>query len=1065
MADTDTKRGANFAPVVPTPDWNNLAIIHRNTLPPRASFYNYTSTDAALRGDYDDALAHCLSGTWQFKLYPCSWRMPEGVAEQSTLDDLQSLEYTDIAVPGMWQLQEAGRSGVGPRYTNMALPFSVDPPNVPLFNNETGHYVRTFNVPPTLRGHQLRLRFEGVDAAFHVYLNGQAIGFSQGSRNPSEFDITEAVQEENNILSVVVYKWCVGTYFEDQDQWWLSGIFRDVHLLAFPRDVRIEDLKIETHLDAAYIDTVLQVEVRLNAPGTVALSLFDAEGQLVVSDKQTGHVEGNGQDGEGGCHIVFSLPVAHPNLWTAETPYLYKAILSVDSTTQAVSQSVGFRQVDRDHKRGVLLVNGQRIIFRGANRHEHHPLSGRAVPYEFMKTDLLRMKQHNINSIRTAHYPNDYRLYDLADRLGFYVLDEADLETHGFSQVELAALTEKERQLSTKGVISLECGRATEWITNDERYTPVYIDRLRQLVARDKNHACVVMWSLGNESYHGVNTKAAHDWVRAHDTTRPIHYEGDRDAEVVDLYSLMYSPIPDVMALLKDGPHKHKPILLCEYLYGIGNGAGAIAEYIELFHEHPRLQGGFVWQWASQGLLTHDDKTGEPFYGYGGDFHDVINDGRENTHGYNFSDHMTPKPALAELKQAMQPVRVVSASLSAITLQNRYDFAELDHLKCTWCVVRDGAVSEEIELALPECKSGQTVEVPINSVDAQKAAAFDKEAPHAELYMDVAFSLKKDTDWADAGHIVAAAQFRLRGPPPVLAAVSSTTTPRVEQVSPTNVVIHGRTSKWAMDLLAGELLSWTKNGQTVLSAPPKLGFYRPLTDHDEAGSGKLWTAKMLQHVASHTQKVVATEGDGVVGVEVTARAGPPGLEWAFTTTTTYTFGGDDTLRIRVRGTPFGANTPPTLARIGLDLVLDPALDTSSWFGRGPGESYRDRKMSQQVGNWTSPLDKLFTFFEYPQESGNRTDVRHVEFKGGADGLSLSAHFGERDGCSFQASYFDPSDIEHSRHPHELRRLKKSAPRVRLDWVHHGLGTAAIGPDTREEYSLKTEAFDYEVTLS
>ncbi|EOO03008.1 putative beta-galactosidase protein [Phaeoacremonium minimum UCRPA7] len=441
-----------------------------------------------------------------------------------------------------------------------------------------------------------------------------------------------------------------------EDQWWLSGIFRDVYLLSFPQ-ARIEDFKVETLLDDNYVDAILSVDVLVNAPMTVTLDLVDAQKNKVASAFKQALGTGN---------VNFKLDVQAPKKWTAETPYLYCAILKAgDGTQQTISQRVGFRQVEI--KDGIITVNGKRIIFRGTNRHEHHPKFGRAVPYEFMRNDLIRMKLHNINAIRTSHYPNDARLYDLADELGFWIMDEADLETHGFSYVELAALTEEDKKLSKKGVISLECGRATEWITNKTEWEESYVDRQRQIVSRDKNHPSVIIWSLGNESYHGKNTIAAFNWVREHDTTRPIHYEGDRDAEVVDMYSLMYPEIPEVLQLEATSPQK-KPILLCEYLYGIGNGSGAIKEYIELFYKYPRLQGGFVWQWASQGLETQTE-DGETFYGYGGDFHDIINDGRENTHGYNFSDH-TAKPALAELKKALEPVHVINGTATSFTFKN-----------------------------------------------------------------------------------------------------------------------------------------------------------------------------------------------------------------------------------------------------------------------------------------------------------------------------------------------------------------------------------------------------------
>ncbi|KAK7421222.1 hypothetical protein QQX98_002352 [Neonectria punicea] len=979
------------------PDWNNLEVIHHNTLPPRSSFWNFTSVDNALTRDPKKAPAHSLSGTWKFKVYECPSDMPMASAKELQA----SKEYCDIAVPGMWQLQGHGQ---GPRYTNMSLPFPVDPPNVPLFENETGYYIREFEVPTAFADNQLRLRFEGVDAAFHVSMNGQEIGYSQGSRNPSEFDISSYVSTKgSNLLSVIVYQRCNGTYLEDQDQWWLSGIFRDVYLLSFPRETRIEDFKIETLLDKDYKNAVLSVDVQVIGSADVALELLDAEMKRVASVSQA----------SSSVTVTFKVDIENPHKWTSETPYLYYAILTLGENQQTICQHVGFRQVEI--KDGVITVNGNRVVFRGINRHEHNPKSGRTVPYEFMRNDLVQMKKHNINAIRTAHYPNDPRLYDLADELGFWIMDEADLESHGFSYVELAALTDEDKKLSKKGVISLECGRATEWITNKPEWEASFVDRARHLVSRDKNHPSVVIWSLGNESYHGHNTTACYNWVKANDKTRPIHYEGDREAEVVDMYSLMYPEYHEILELEATSPQK-KPILLCEYIYGIGNGAGAIKEYIDLFNEHPHV---------------------ERFYGYGGDFNDNINDGREMTHGYNFSDH-TPKPALAELKKAFEPVQPLSGGLTGFSLINRYNFADLGHLKCEWAIVGDGFRSEPTEIVLPVVKPGDTAQVAIDGLD------LDKES--RECYLEIVFSLRESTLWASAGHEVAGGQFQLQGPSSKT--VTTSVGPSVKNLSDSVIEIQGKPSCWTFDCRRGTLLSWSKNGgENLLTSTPALSFYRPMTDHDEFADGKQWTDKLLKHVRPFTKSVKAEKtGNSVV-------------------TTTYIFT-TDRMNIAVSGTPFGINTPQTLARTGLEFAVSPSLDRASWFGRGPGEAYADRKLSQRFGNWDAPLESLFTHFEYPQESGNRADVRWVTFDSSKRDVSSSikADFGTKDGCSFSASYYNALDIDRCRHPYELYKLKRKEPIVRLDWAHHGLGTGAIGPKTLPQYSLLTKPFSFQVAL-
>ncbi len=820
-----------------------------------------------------------------------------------------------------------------------------------------------------------------------------------------------------------------------QDQWWLSGIFRDVFLLAFPK-VCIEDFRIQTLLDKDYNNAVLSVDLELSASTNVTLSLLDAERKEVASSSQLFQSSGS---------FNFRLDIKSPNKWTAETPYLYYAVLVNNDNQQTICQRVGFRQVEI--KDGVITVNGQRIVFRGVNRHEHNPKFGRAVPYEFMRNDLLQMKRHNINSIRTSHYPGDPRFYDLADELGFWIMDEADFECHGFSPIELAALTDEDKKRSKKGVISLECERAGYWITSKPEWEAAFLDRVKQLVHRDKNHASVILWSLGNESYYGTNIISMYNWVKKYDPTRPIHYEGDRDAETVDMYSLMYPDFPEILSAIKNAPLK-KPLLLCEYLYGIGNGAGKIQTYVESFYKYPRFQGGFAWQWASQGLETFTPE-GVRFFGYGGDFNDIINDGRENTHGFNFSDH-TPKPALSEFKKALEPLKL-TRSPTGFSLTNRYNFANLDHIKCEWAVVGDGFRSARSVLPLPNIDPGQTQEIVIEGFK------FDDSK---ESYLEVILSLRCPELWAPAGHEICREQFLLRGPS--REARKATSCPTSKAVSETILEIQGEGLTWKFDCRRGSLVSWVKKGTELLVSPPTLSFYRAMTDNDQAGDGVKWEEKLLKFVRTFTQSVQVESKADHVSIKVIARAGPPGLEWRINTTLTYNFFLDH-VQILATGNPSGVNMPRTLARIGLDFTLASEFDRATWFGRGPGESYRDRKLAQLVGNWSSPIQELFTAFEYPQESGNRTDVRWVTFSSSISQNSITAKFEDQDGCSFNAYHYDTMDIDQARHPYELTKTKE--PRVRLDWAHHGLGTAAIGPRPLPENTLENKEFSFHLTLN
>lgn len=552
------------------PDWNNINVIHRNTLPPRSHFYVYENEKDALSFDTTRAKAQCLSGRdWRFHLSSSPFLGPvdfhrldfQAVPKSSGPPAQESYEFSPITVPGMWQLQGFGK---GPHYTNVPYPWPVDPPNVPYEDNECGRYLTEFVPHDKFEGDQLRLRFEGVDSSFTVWLNGVEVGYSQGSRNPSEFNVTHLVVfGKPNVLAVEVYQRCDGSYLEDQDEWWLSGIFRDVYLYAFPQ-VHIVDFHVITHLDKHYQDATLKVKVDLNGSSAVHLRLFDTKNCVIWDVKQI--IKGSGS---------FKLPISSPAQWTAETPNLYTLTLAVvDGRGCTVSQKVGFRQAELIE--GVFCVNGSPVKIRGANRHEHHPDHGRAVPYDFMRRDLILMKAHGLNAVRTCHQINDPRMYDVADELGLWVLDEADLECHGFNKTG---------------------GDPASFASDNPAWTEQYVDRARQMVARDKNHACVIMWSLGNEAFYGRNHQAMYDYIKSVDHTRLVHYEGDQRAQTADIYSRMYLSVESIVNNFAKVREWSKPLVLCEFLHAMGNGPGNCSEYIEAFYKHPRLMGGFIWEW------------------------------------------------------------------------------------------------------------------------------------------------------------------------------------------------------------------------------------------------------------------------------------------------------------------------------------------------------------------------------------------------------------------------------------------------------------------------------------
>jgi len=655
------------SPLASLPDWNNIDVIHRKTLPPRSYFFLYPSEADALTLDVTRARAKCLSGTWKFHLSKSPFEGPRSFYQDDFVAEERPTTFTDIQVPGMWQLQGHGK---GPHYTNYLYPWPVDPPHVSYQDNECGRYLREFSVSDAFAAedHQLRLRFEGVDSAFSVWLNGKDVGYSQGARSPSEFDVTHLVRTghgQRNVLAVEVYQRCDGSYLEDQDQWWLSGIFRDVYLHAFPK-VHPVDFHVVPDLDDKYEDATLRVKLEMSEPCSVEVKLLDRKHHEVV--KTTKKVDKT---------ALIELPVEKPDKWTAETPNLYTLVLNFpDGKGYSLVQRVGFRKtalVD-----GVFCVNGNPVKLRGVNRHEHHPDHGRAVPYDFMRRDLIIMKNCGINAIRTCHQINDPRLYDVADELGLWIMDEADLECHGFAAVG---------------------GDAASYTSDNPAWKDQYVDRARQMVARDKNHACVILWSLGNEAFYGRNHQAMYDCIKALDDTRLVHYEGDGAARTVDIFSWMYPEVRSIEDFAKERDWK-KPLVVCEFLHAMGNSSGAAKEYVDAFYKHPRLMGGFVWEWANHGLRTKT-KDGIEYMGYGGDFGDEPNDGNFVMDGLLWSEH-TLTSNLAEYAKAIEPVQTVSLHHHELSVVNRYDFLGLDHLSGTWSIVIDDKeVSSDGNVTIP----------------------------------------------------------------------------------------------------------------------------------------------------------------------------------------------------------------------------------------------------------------------------------------------------------------------------------------------------------------------------
>lgn len=1010
------------------PDWNNLQVLHRNTLPARAHFYPYRTSEDALSFDQSRAESRTLSGTWKFRCDESPLKAPDW----SSVDPNS---WNDIQVPGMWQLQGYGQ----PLYSNVRYPFPADPPNVPRLN-ETGSYWRRFSVPEEWRGQQIRLRFEGVDSAFHVWVNGTEVGYSQGSRNASEFDITQYLMAGGgDTISVRVYRLCDASYIERQDQWTLSGIFRDVRLIAFP-DRAIVDFSATPVLDESLKNASLRMTAAVQGPvdgEAVIAALYGPDAARIV--------EASFAPGE-----TYDLAVSpeHLRLWSAEEPTLYTLTLSYAG--RYLSQRIGFRRVEMSNAN--LLVNGMPVILYGVNRHEHHHLHGRSVPYEAMRDDLILMKKSNINALRCSHQPNDPRLYDLCDELGLYVMAEADLECHGFVPIEQPNVPDKQN-LTRNQILAAALELSAKWISDNPDWEEAYLDRAVQLVERFKNSPSIIMWSLGNEASYGRNHAAMYHWIKRADPTRPIHYEGDRDAKTADLYSVMYLPVDEMIELARSRPDK--PLIQCEYGHAMGNGPGGLADYIAAFRNEPLLQGGYIWEWCNHGLLTKNER-GEEYYAYGGDFGDFPNDADFVMDGLVFSDH-SENPGLTEYKKAIEPVTVEQQG-AKLLIRNHYDFVDLSHLSVTWQITKESGDTEAQQWSIPRVAPGESL-----LVDPPTSLVGNGE----EAWLTIVFRLREARAWAPSGHEVAFSQIHLAADerdwalPRPLAVLASQKLDVRETLGSLHISSDSFDSVFTYDTVRGDL-TWSASGRQILKQGPELSLYRAETQNDKGrrGNGPVWKEVLLHKAQMHVKdsRWKVQEEDGSVRIETDVRVAPPVFDWACNATIVYSINTSG-VDVHVTGSFSGAH-PEWVPRIGLTMSLPVDFDSATWFGRGPGESYLDKKDSARFGRWSSSMKELQTTYEWPQENGNKMDTRWATVWSKAAGIGLEARMTTPFSFSFREHSIE--ELERARHPHELR--KGDEHWLNIDYAQHGLGSGSCGPMPFEAYRLKSEPFEFSTSL-
>ncbi|GIP30115.1 beta-galactosidase [Paenibacillus sp. J23TS9] len=1000
-------------------DWDNLGVLERNRSKSRAYFIPYSDRGSALSYDRGSSpWFKSLNGIWKFNFSG----MPELAPQDFYKNTCDTTGWDDIRVPGHWQLQGYGH----PHYTDLLYPFPVDPPHVPN-DNPTGSYVREFELPPHWDERTVSIKFDGVDSAFHVWLNGSFVGYSQGSRLTTEFDLTSFLQPGVNRLAVRVYQWSDGSYLEDQDMWWMSGIFRDVYLIAEPSAVRVTDYRVVTELDAELANAVLSVRLDLagsSIQGKVQLQLIDQAGELVLSADQILSSL---------SHADFNLPVAKPVLWNAESPYLYHLIITVqdakDQIMEITAQRVGFRRVEV--KDGQFLVNGKAILLKGVNRHDHHPDTGRTVTLSTMLQDIQLMKQHNINAVRTAHYPNDPRFYDLCDEYGLYVMEETDLETHGFEPL---------------GNISR--------LSDDPAWKDAYVDRIRRMVERDKNHPSVIFWSLGNESGFGCNFRAMSEWCKENDPTRLVHYEEDREAEVCDVVSTMYSSVEKMIGFGQMTDHP-KPHILCEFAHAMGNGPGGLRPYFDTFDAYRRLQGGFVWEWIDHGL-SRKTADGKDDYAYGGDYGDVPNNSNFVIDGLIRPDR-TPSPGLIEYKKIIEPVRVEMIDAGKIRITNRYDFATLHHLQANYSVTADGCIIRSGMLTLPHIGPGENaeLEIPLQAGQPVKSVEAGMEA-----WLNVGFTLGADCSWARAGHEVAWAQFAL---PAQSLYESRISAPLVLQKLSVNeedrrLILSNDVFRVSFDRLQAGIASLCINGKELIQRGPRLNFWRAPIDNDMYVLPD-WRKAHLDRLTERIDGFRWEQlGEAAVKVTWTSRIAPPVHDWGFRCEISYTVTASGLMTMDVKGTPEG--TPPVmLPKIGLQLQIPGDMEHVKWYGRGPGESYSDSKEAGRIGVYQSTVDGLFTPYIYPQENGNRTDVRWVSIVDEA-GIGLLAAGAPV--LEFSARRYTDGDLEEAQHMSDLK--PRDFITLNLDYRQNGLGSNSCGPAQSPEHSVKPEPFQFRILL-
>ena len=952
-----------------------------------------------------------LNGLWKFAYAP-NYRVSAHGFEAA---DYDCKCWADIRVPAHIQMEGYDI----PQYVNLQYPWDgreeVKPGEIPERFNPVGQYVKYFTVPEDWEGKPLYVSFQGVESAFALWMNGTYVGYSEDTFTPSEFDLTPYVKDGENKLAVLVFKWCGGSFCEDQDFFRFSGIFREVCLYTVPK-VHVWDLKVQTLLDDSFTEGTLVLDLKMQGRGRLLGMLTDADGDIVgelsADVEETAH---------------FAMAVEKPKLWSAEVPNLYELTLQVldenGEMQETIQQKIGFRRFEL--KNSLMLLNGKRIVFKGVNRHEFSSLSGRVLREEELRQDLITMKQHNINAVRTCHYPNDSRLYPLCDELGLYLIDECNLESHG----------------SWDPLIRGKAELATPVPENKPEWHDIMLDRANSMYQRDKNHPCILIWSCGNESYGGKNIYDMSQFFRTEDPGRLVHYEGifhDRSYPTTsDMESQMYTPAAEIEEWLKT--NRSKPFICCEYTHAMGNSCGAMFKYTDLTDREPLYQGGFIWDYVDQSI-TRKDRYGKEYQAYGGDFGERPTDYNFSGNGIVYGGDRTPSPKMQEVKYNYQNI-TVEVDEDTITIHNKNLFVSTGSYDCVILVEKNGQkVSEQPFVTDVE---------PLTSVKLPSPVKLP--AASGEYAVTVSFRLKKDTLWAKAGHEVAFGQgiFRKECAEVFADRPIAVKKPFTVIHGNYNLGVRGEEFEVLFSYNAGGLTSYRYGGKEMLQTMPKPNFWRAPIDNDcgndmmaRYGQWKLASMYLSTHGAPEPNPEVTEEADKVI---VAYHYSMPTRPEAFCDVT-YEVYGDGTVKTTLSYDP--VKELGDMPEFGMMFKVDADYDHVEWYGNGPEETYVDRMRGAKLGIYRNLVQDNMSRYMVPQECGNKTEVRYAKV---TDALGRGFLFAG-DKMHFSALPYTPHEMENAMHPYELPEVHYTVIRAAAEQMGVG-GDNSWGARTHEEFLL------------